>query len=52
MFYMCLTNFTHRHMQQETHNRMGKESMTFLDPQMMMRNQLLLDRESVVKYIV
>jgi hypothetical protein len=36
MFYMCLT----------------KESPVFLDPQMMMRTQLLLDRESVVKYIV
>jgi hypothetical protein len=39
-------------MQQETRYRKGKESPTFLDLQMMMRTQLLLDREFVVKYIM
>jgi hypothetical protein len=39
-------------MQQETRHRKEKESPTFLDPLMMTRTQLLLDRESVVKYIV
>jgi hypothetical protein len=39
-------------MEQETRHRKGKESLTFLDPQLMTRTQLLLNRESVVKYIV
>jgi hypothetical protein len=39
-------------MQQKIHHRKGKESTAFLEPQMMMRTQLLPDRESVVKYIV
>jgi hypothetical protein len=45
-------HFVCRDKQQETRHRKGKESLTFLVLQMMTRTQILLDRESVVKYLV
>jgi hypothetical protein len=39
-------------MQQQTHHKKGKESLTFLDPQMMTITQILLDQKDIVKYLV
>jgi hypothetical protein len=39
-------------MQQQTCYKKGKESPTYLDPQLMMRTQILLDRDFIVTYIV
>jgi hypothetical protein len=40
------------HMQQQTHHKKGNESPAYLDPQMMMRTQILLDRDSILKYMI
>jgi hypothetical protein len=39
-------------MQQQTFHKKGKESSTFHDPQMVMRTQILLDKEFIVEDIV
>jgi hypothetical protein len=39
-------------MQQQTHNRKGKESYAYLDPQMAMRTQIHLSQKDIVVYFV
>jgi hypothetical protein len=39
-------------MQQQTHYKKGKESPAYLDPQMMMRTNLHINRQDVVAYFV
>jgi hypothetical protein len=39
-------------MQQQTLNKKGKESLAYLDPQMMMRTSIHLCRPDVVAYFV
>jgi hypothetical protein len=39
-------------MQKQTHNRKGKESPAYLDPQMVMRTQIRLSWKEVVAYFV
>jgi hypothetical protein len=56
MCYMCLTNlhFACSHMQQQTLHRTGKESPTYLDPQISMRTNLQTtsSRQEVVQYFI
>jgi hypothetical protein len=49
---MCLTNFVCRHMQQQTLHKMGKESPTYLDPQIATRTNLYTNRQEVVTYFI
>ena len=39
-------------MQKETNHQKGKESPTYLDPQMMSRSLILSDRQAVIRYLV
>jgi hypothetical protein len=39
-------------MQQQTHNKKGKESPAYLDPQMVMRTHIHLSQKDVVQYLV
>jgi hypothetical protein len=39
-------------MQQDTHTRKGKNSPTYLDPQMMIMTVIQIEKAEVVKYLV
>jgi hypothetical protein len=39
-------------MQQQTHHKKGKESSTYLDPQMVMRTNLHINRQNIITYFV
>jgi hypothetical protein len=39
-------------MQKESCHRKGKESPAYLDPHMMMRTQIVVHRQAIVKYLV
>jgi hypothetical protein len=39
-------------MQQDTRTRKGKDSLTYLDPQMMMTTVIQTEKAEVVKYLV
>jgi hypothetical protein len=45
-------HFACRHMQQNTRTRKGKDSSTYLDPQMMTMNIIQTEKAEVVKYLV
>jgi hypothetical protein len=45
-------HFAFRHMQQQTCNRKGKESLAYLDPQMAMITQIHVSRKAVIAYFV
>jgi hypothetical protein len=40
------------HMQKETRGKKGKKSPTYLDLEMMMRTQIVVDRQVIVMYVV
>jgi hypothetical protein len=44
--------FACRHIQQQTLNKKGKESLTYIDPQMATRTNVHLNRKDVVAYFV
>jgi hypothetical protein len=45
--------FACRHMKQDTHTRKGKDSLAYLDPQMMtMMTVIQTEKVEVVKYLV
>jgi hypothetical protein len=45
-------HFACRHMQQDTRTRKGKNSPTYLDPQMMTMSVIQTEKAEVVKYLV
>jgi hypothetical protein len=45
-------HFACRHMQQGTRTRKGKDSLAYLDPQMMMTTVIQTEKAKVVKYLV
>jgi hypothetical protein len=45
-------HFAYRHMQQDTRTRKGKDSLAYLDPQMMMMTIIQTKKAEVVKYLV
>jgi hypothetical protein len=45
-------HFACRHMQQDTRTRKGKDSLAYLDPQMMMMTIIQTEKAEVVKYLV
>jgi hypothetical protein len=45
-------HFACRHMQQDTRTRKGKDSLTYLDPQMMTMIVIQTEKAEVVKYQV
>jgi site-specific DNA-adenine methylase len=45
-------HFVCRHMQQQTRNKKGKESLVYLDPQMATRTNVHLNQKDVVAYFV
>jgi hypothetical protein len=45
-------HFACRHMQQDTRTRKGKDSPTYLDPQMMTTTVIQTEKAEVVKYLV
>jgi hypothetical protein len=45
-------HFACRHIQQDTRTRKGKDSLAYLDPQMMMMTVIQTEKAEVVKYLV
>jgi hypothetical protein len=45
-------HFACRHMQQDTHTRKGKDSLAYLDPQMMTTTIIQTEKAEVMKYLV
>jgi hypothetical protein len=45
-------HFTCRHMQQDTRTRKGKDSLAYLDPQMMTTTVIQTEKAEVMKYLV
>jgi hypothetical protein len=43
-------HFAYRHMQQDTRTRKGKDSLTYIDPQMMMTTVIQTEKVEVMKY--